>query len=210
MIKINLLAERKAAKAKAPGGGLKLEGLSGGSNLLLLGVLVVGLLVAGGWYLMTSNELKEHQERKREAEAEVARLVEIRKKADEFKRQKELLERKINLITELKKKQSVPVHILDQVSRNLPDFLWLDTMTAASNQVAIAGKATTYNAVSNFYDNLIASGQFQNVVLGRTSEIAEGVTFSLTCTYQPPAEAAAASAPAPEAPAPSPAPATKG
>ena len=40
MIKINLLAERKAAKAKAPGGGgLKLEGFSGGSNLLLLGVL---------------------------------------------------------------------------------------------------------------------------------------------------------------------------
>ena len=210
MIKINLLAERKAAKAKAPGGGLKLEGFSGGSNVLLLGVLLVGLLVAGGWYLMTSNELKAQQERKREAEAEVARLVEIRKKADEFKRQKELLERKINLITELKKKQSVPVHILDQVSRNLPDFLWLDSMTAASNQVQIAGKATTYNAVSNFYDNLIASGQFQNVVLGRTSEITEGVTFSLTCTYQPPAEAAAASAPAPEAPAPAPAPATKG
>lgn len=212
MIKVNLLAERKAAKAKAPaGGGLKLEGFSGGSNLLLVGVLIVGVLVAGGWYLMTSNELKAKQEEKRKAEAEVARLVEIRKKADAFKRQKELLERKINLITELKKKQSVPVHILDQVSRNLPDFLWLDSMTAATGQVQIAGKATTYNAVSNFYDNLIASGQFQNVVLGRTSEVAEGVVFSLTCTYQPPTEAPAAAAAAnPEEPAPASAPATKG
>jgi hypothetical protein len=97
------------------------------------------------------------------AEVELKRLEEVRKKAEAFKKQKELLERKINLITELKKKQAVPVHILDQVSRNLPEFMWLDSMTANANAINIVGKATTYNAVSNLYDNLRASGQFSDV-----------------------------------------------
>ena len=200
MIKINLLAERKAAKAKAPA-AFKLE-MGGSQNVLLAGILVIGFLVAAGWSWARSAELGRVQHQKQEAEAELKRLEDVRKKAEAFKKQKELLERKINLITELKKKQAVPVHILDQVSRNLPDFMWLDSMTASSNAVSIAGKATTYNAVSNLYDNLRASGQFTDVVLGKTNEIAEGVSFSLTCRYAPPGAAAnpetdAAAAPKP-------------
>lgn len=200
MIKINLLAERKAAKAKAPS-GFKLE-MGGSQNLLLAGIIVIGVLVAAGWSWARMSELSHVQQQKVEAEAELKRLEDVRKKAEAFKKQKELLERKINLITELKKKQAVPVHILDQVSRNLPDFMWLDSMTASSNSISIIGKATTYNAVSNLYDNLRASGQFSDVVLGKTTEIAEGVSFSLTCRYAPPGAAAPAVSDAPAAPQP--------
>ena len=184
MIKINLLAERKAAKAKAPTSTMKFE-MGGSQNLLLAGVLGIGLLVAGGWSWARISELKNVQAEKVKAQAELKRLEEVRKKAEAFKKQKELLERKINLITELKKGQSVPVHILDQVSRNLPDFMWLESMTANANSISINGKASTYNAVSNLYDNLRSSGQFTDVVLGKTAEITEGVSFSLTCHYSP-------------------------
>lgn len=191
MIKVNLLAEKKAAKAKAPS-AFKLEGVGGNQNFLLVGILMLGVLVSGGLYWARSAELQKWRERRAANEVELARLAEVRKKAEDFKRQKDLLEKKINLITELKKKQSVPVHILDQVSRNLPDFLWLDTMSAGANQINIAGKATTYNAVSNFYDNLLASGQFTDVVMGKASEVPEGVAFSLACRFAPPAAEAAA------------------
>ncbi|HJQ97351.1 MAG TPA: PilN domain-containing protein [Candidatus Polarisedimenticolaceae bacterium] len=190
MIKINLLAERKAAKAKAPS-TFKLD-MGGSQNFLLVGILLLGLVSASVWSLMRSNELKHVQAEKVEAEAELKRLEDVRKKAEAFKKQKEILERKINLITELKKKQAVPVHILDQVSRNLPDFMWLDSMTASSNAISIIGKATTYNAVSNLYDNLRASGQFSDVVMGKTNENGDHVAFSLTCKYAPPGAAAAA------------------
>jgi Tfp pilus assembly protein PilN len=201
MIKINLLAERKAAKAKAAT-SLNFE-MGGSQNILLAGIIVVGLLVASGWWWARNAELNRVQQAKITAEAELKRLEEVRKKAEAFKTQKELLERKINLITELKKKQAVPVHILDQVSRNLPEFMWLDSLTANSNAINIVGKATTYNAVSNLYDNLRASGQFSDVVLGKTTEITEGVSFSLTCRYAPPgaapvtADSGAAAAPRP-------------
>ena len=116
------------------------------------------------------------------------------KKSDELEKQKALLARKINLIMELKSKQDVPVHILDQISKNLPEFLWLSSMSANNNQISLAGRATTYNAVSNFYKNLTSSGYFDNVTLGRTFEEQAGVTFSLSASFTraaaetPPAE----------------------
>ncbi len=187
MIRINLLSERKPAKAKATGGGLQIEGTGGGQNILLAAIVLAGIGVAAGWYWFEKSELSEWRVAVDKAQQELVRLEEVRKKGETYKAQKELLEQKIQLITELKKKQSVPVHILDQISRNLPEFLWLDSMEAAQNQISISGKATTYNAVSNFYDNLTASGYFIGVDLGKTSEAPEGVSFSLTCKFQQPA-----------------------
>jgi type IV pilus assembly protein PilN len=190
MIRINLLAEKKAPKAKPASVSLGVEGPGGIQNLLLGGIVVVGILVYAGWWWAASHQIRTLEARKVEAQRELDRLADIRKKAEEFKKQKALLEKKIALISDLKKKQSVPVHILDQISKNLPDFLWLDSMTAEANRISITGKATTYTAVSNFYDNLNRSGYFSDVVLGKTAEVAEGVSFSLTCRFEPPASPA--------------------
>lgn len=195
MVKINLLADRKQVKAKATArrGG---EGPSMGQNLLLIGVLLIGVVVSGTWWWMLNNQQRSWTERHTVADAELRRLEAVRKKGDEYKAQKDLLARKIELITELKKKQAVPVHILDQVSRNLPDFLWLESMTANNNQITIAGRGTNYNAVSNFYTNLSQSGYFQEVSLGRTFEVPEGVSFSLSAKFAVPAAPASSPPPA--------------
>ena len=63
------------------------------------------------------------------------------------------------------------------------DFDLLDAMSAANNLITVSGKATSYNAVSNFYKNLSDAGYFENVTLGRTYEVPEGVQFSLTCQF---------------------------
>ena len=183
MIKINLLAEKGHTKAKSAPSSIQTEGMGSGQNLLLMGLLVVGLLISGGWWWSlkgTTAQLKNDIE---VANAELERLSEVRRRRDEYTRQKELLERKIELITNLKKQQAAPVHILDQISKNLPDFLWLESMTSTANAISVSGKATTYNAVSNFYGNLNDSGYFLDVTLGRTFEVAEGVSFSLTCRF---------------------------
>jgi Tfp pilus assembly protein PilN len=182
MIKINLLAERKPTKAK-PTAGIKMEGAGSGSNLLLIAILVAGVAAAGGWWYTLNDQVNDWQTKIAEADQELERLKEARAKGERYEAQKALLARKINLITDLKRQQVAPVRILDQISRNLPEFLWLDTMAASANNINISGKATTYNAVSNFYANLTESGLFQNVSLGRTFQVPEGVAFSLTCSF---------------------------
>jgi len=184
MIKINLLAEKgQTKKAKVSSTSIQTEGMGSGQNLLLIGLLMVGVLIAGGWWWSLKGTTAQLRNDIEVADAELERLSEVRAKRDEYTRQKELLERKIELITNLKKQQAAPVHILDQISKNLPDFLWLESMTSTANAISVSGKATTYNAVSNFYGNLNDSGHFLDVTLGRTFEVPEGVSFSLTCRF---------------------------
>ena len=184
MIKINLLTEKRQAKAKTSSStAIQTDGMGSGQNLLLIGILLVGVIVSGGWWWSLGRTTDDLRVKIAEADQELERLAEVRRKRDEYTRQKELLERKIELITNLKKQQAAPVHILDQVSKNLPEFLWLESMTSSANAISVNGKATTYNAVSNFYGNLNDSGYFNEVTLGRTFEVPEGVSFSLTCRF---------------------------
>lgn len=198
MIKINLLAERKAARGKTRGTGVQLAPSGGGFGQGLLLALVLALVVVFiGWqWFSLSSQRTKFIEDNRKADEELTRLEEVRKKGEDYKQQRTLLERKVNLITELKKNQAVPVHILDQISKNLPDFLWLDAMREQGNALTLRGKATNYNAVANFYNNLAASEWFANVTQGAVTESPEGVTFSLTCDFvkpnPPPGEAQAA------------------
>jgi len=184
MIKINLVGERKAAserrsKARRPSMDLGAQR----QNLLFAAIVGMAVLLAGGWWYLKVAETRDWKDKIEAHDRELERLAPIIAKSEQYERRKELLEQKINLITELKRRQDVPVHILDQISKNLPEFLWLDSMSANNNQISIAGRATTYNAVSNFYKNLTSSGYFDNVALGRTFEEQEGVMFSLSASF---------------------------
>jgi Tfp pilus assembly protein PilN len=156
-------------------------------KLIMVGVVVLSLLFISYRWVTLSREGTSLRKRIQTAEQEKKRLDAIIKKANYFKAQKELLNRKITLITELKKNQSGPVHLLDQVSINLPEFLWLESLVESNGSVFVRGKATTYNAVSNLYNNLTDSDYFSNVVLGPTVTIPNGVSFSVTCVFRKPA-----------------------
>ena len=186
MIKINLLAEKKQGKVRSAGGpAVKMPGAGGARNLLLVAVLVAGVMIAAVWNYRLNSVEDDWNKKHVAADAELLRLEAIRKKGEEFEARKALLARKIDLITELKKQQAVPVHILDQISWSLPDFLWLSSLTASNKGINIVGKATTYNAVTNFYNNLNESEHFSDVTLGRTAEGDQGVSFSLSCQFVP-------------------------
>jgi type IV pilus assembly protein PilN len=183
MIKINLLAGSQQAKTRA----IKTPRFEGvgtlGQNVLIAGVVILALLFIGWRWYSLETESRMLRTEIAKAQAEKERLQAIIKKGEEYKAKKELLERKIALITQLKRNQSGPVHLLDEVSKQLPDFLWLDSMTESGANVMIQGKATTYNAVSNFYNNLTGSRYFNSVVLGTITAVPVGVTFSLNCQF---------------------------
>jgi type IV pilus assembly protein PilN len=190
MIRINLLAERKAPRGAAGGpvsgaGGGMTETSSGSLQTAVLALILIGSLTTfGGAFYWVKHTVADLQDKNTKADEELARLSEIRKKMDEFTRQKDLLERKVNLITELKKNQEVPVHLLDQISKSVPDFLWLENLhQEGPNHLTLNGKATTYNAVADFYNRLAQSGWFANVTQGKVFEVPDGVSFTMTCDF---------------------------
>ncbi len=184
MIRINLIAERKAEKARKP--LIKFEsGNEALGNVVMAAVIALAVLFCGYKYVSMRSALTDLGVKIADANKERERLKEILKKGEEFKAQRELLKRKVELITQLKKNQAVPVHLLDQISRNMPEFLWLEKISERGNTISLTGKATTYNAVSNFYNNLNTSTYFTNVTLGTTQQEAQGVSFSMSCHFVP-------------------------
>jgi type IV pilus assembly protein PilN len=60
----------------------------------------------------------------------------------------------VQLIEQLRGGQSVPVQLLDHVSRSLPDMLWLTSMVQNGPELTIQGRSTTLIALSDFVGNL--------------------------------------------------------
>ena len=194
MIKVNLLVAKKPAKAKKQAAAKSGTSSNTGQNVLLSLLIIGGLALAFGWNWKIDGNIDELNVKIEEQNAELERLAAIRAKGEEYKAKKELLARKINLITDLKKKQARPVHIMDELSKQLPDYVFLDSMSALNNKLAISGRATNYQAVSRFYQNLSESGRFDGVTLGRTYEVSDGVAFSLSADFRDAGAAAPAAA----------------
>lgn len=184
MIKINLLAGAKREPVrKAP--SLKIEGFGGGQNLLLVVIIGLSLAFVGWRYYSLSAETKKLNQDLDVAREQLKKVEDDRKAIEVLKVKKEAFQKQIDIITNLKNNQQVPVKLLDEISRNLPDFLWLISMNEANNSLTFSGRATTPNAYANFYNNLDASPFFRDV--GRISYTAanDNVSFSLSAVFVP-------------------------
>ena len=182
MIKINLVAETPAAasiQAERPQFSL---GAKQGDIILLI-VLALGLLVVGTqWFLLTSkrSDLREVENQRRRERDEL--LVYI-KKVEELEARREALKNKINIINELKRHQQGPVRILDEVSRALPELVWLGSLKLVGNNVELGGSAMDENAVANYISNLDASPFFDEPVLKNLSR-GRGDTFGFSLSFK--------------------------
>ncbi len=190
MIKINLLSEGRP-KVTRPRAGPALGSLmSEPANLWLIIVLVLGLLIIAGRYFLLQSESSSKAAEITEVQKEVDELMPIIREVDQFEIRKAELEHKIEVINTLKGNQRGPVEIMDQISRALPEMLWLSRMTAKGNSITLNGQAFNTNAVANLLDNLDQVEEFAEPVLkdaasrrGRGS--AGTYNFVVTFTFDP-------------------------
>ena len=160
MIKINLLAvdrDRVKRKSKLPGGG---EKITIGCSL----ILVMAALGVGWWYWSLQNESKDLDQQIADAQRETVRLQNVIQQVQQFEGRRAQLQQRVTLIEELRKGQTGPVHLLDQVSRSLPDTMWLTELKQTASDIAIEGRCTTLTALSDFVSALETSNYFERPV----------------------------------------------
>lgn len=197
MIKVNLLATAKREPAKKVASAVSVEGMGTLQNLGIVVILVATAAFVGWkWWSMVGEQQKLDRDLA-DAQERMKKVEEDRRVADELEKKRQKVEHQIELITKLKNEQQVPVRLLDEISRSLPEFLWLTSMNETAGALTFSGRATTPTAYANFYNNLDASPYFSDV--GRISyrdEGAEGVSFSLAAKFIPnPQEKAPSAAP---------------
>jgi len=159
MIRINLLAEAKPVKKKR---GVAALGSGGRLNTVLIGG-ALGLVVLAGfihWWILSA-QIKAQEEKIRLAQVEVTRLESVLKEVKDYEAKKARVQRKVDLINQLKQNQRGPVRLMDEVSKALPDLVWLERMECRGNLINIDGKAFNPPAVANFLENLKRVPAFQ-------------------------------------------------
>jgi len=154
MIRINLLGTERKAVKKAPSFDLG-QRLTVACSLILVAT-VVGI---GWWYWTLQNESTRVDNEIALKTAEAARLQSLLAEVQKFEAQRTQLQQRVQLIEQLRSGQSVPVQLLDHVSKSLPDMLWLTDMNQEGGSVTIQGRSTTLIALSDFVANL-GNGSF--------------------------------------------------
>jgi type IV pilus assembly protein PilN len=208
MIRINLLAaERPTQKKKAAASGA--PGALGA--YLLLGLFAGGALaLCCGLWLWESAKIRDLDDKIKTQEAEKVRLQAIKKQVDELQAKEDTLKLKVKLIEDLKAAQSGPVHMLDEISKALPDFVWLTTMDQAGPSVKFGGQSNSLTSVAEFMSRLQETKWFTTIDLMSSTEDRNLVTFNLQATFKNLDAEKAAAARAAAAPAPGAAPAAAG
>lgn len=204
MIKINLVREGRAVRGAGAAPGVTAAAAAGPSNannILVVGGLILGVLVAAGWWFLQKRTLAEKQETVANKSVEAQRLDSIIKEVEEYQKRKDSLQKRIDLINNLKQSQKGPVRIMDQISKDLPDLVWLDKLSMSGGLISIEGRGLNPNAIANFVENIKSDSFFEEPDLSSmTSQSVSGTTpvynFVMTFkfTYAPKGEAAAGAA----------------
>jgi type IV pilus assembly protein PilN len=188
VIRINLLSvdrERAKRRAKFQIG----QKVTVGCSL----ILVAAALLVGWWYWSLQSESTNLDQRIADAQQETVRLQSLIQQVQQFEQRRARLQQRVTLIEQLRKGQSGPVHMLDQISRSLPEATWLVEMKQQGDDVTLDGRCTSLTALSDFVANLESSHYFQqpveivdSQVEPATTTTSELIRFSVKAKFVPP------------------------
>ena len=162
MIRINLLTvERTRTRAKKPAVTMPAaQRVTVGACIVLLGT-VLGI---GWWFwsLRTQSQTLDREIAK--AETDTRNLRSVLAQVQKFETRKGQLQQRVTLIEQLRKGQSAPARVLDQISRSIPDRLWLADLKQAGNDFTLDGFATSMTALTDFVAGIEGTKWFRKPV----------------------------------------------
>jgi type IV pilus assembly protein PilN len=163
MIRINLLAVERTTTKRTAAARVAItpaQRVTIGAGLILV-TTVIGV---GVWFWALRVQSAQLDEDIAKAETQTKQLRSVLAQVQKFETRKAQLQQRVTLIEQLRKGQSGPVHLLDELSKGVPDRLWLITMTQKATEFTIEGQTTSLTSLSDFVSNLEASDWFKRPV----------------------------------------------
>ena len=155
MIRINLLPIRE----------LKKQAVLRQQLDIFCAATVVMLVGVGLVWMIDKRTLGQFEAEKAGWRIELARLKPIVDEVSALEQRETFLRTRIETIQRLRSNQRGPVHVLDELSRNLPEQTWLETIDEVGGVYKVAGYALTNFAVADLLRNLQRSSEFAGVDL---------------------------------------------
>ena len=154
-------------------------------HMAFAGILLLAMAYIGFDFYRLNAEQTRLTNEKASLEQEKERLKDIFKKKDDLQKRRELLDRKIAVIKELKAKQLGPVKLLDELSKDLPEYVWFQSVseTNVKDTFSIEGFALNANKVADFVENLQKSERFVVTEGPHYNNLSGQVAFRLTTVF---------------------------
>jgi type IV pilus assembly protein PilN len=190
MIRINMLAVDRDRGRKKAGRVDAATRLTLACLLILIGTAAA----LGAWTWSLHRRAAALDAQIAAAQVEARRLHSVIQQVQTFEQQRAELQQRVALIEDLRKGQGAAVHLLDEVSRSLPDLLWLTEMKQHDDVVTIDGQCTSLTALSDLVARLEASPYFKKPVelVGSQTQTAsagqsdELIKFTIKAQFAPP------------------------
>jgi type IV pilus assembly protein PilN len=181
MIRINLLPVRAAQKRA------RLQGQLAVMVLALISVIVICAMVYTSMAVRIASQKKEVAR----IEKKINDLKKVIGEVATIKQLQKEYQAKLDVLEDLKQRKSGPVHLLDEMSRVLPEKLWLEDFRESGGSISIKGIGLNEATVARFMKELEVSPYYEGVELKVTEQKAEksGLKlqkFDLTCKVQRP------------------------
>ena len=176
MIKINLVREGRAVRGAgaAPAAAAVAAagpGASNINNIVIVALLLLGVLAALGYWFLQKRALDERKDIVQQRTVEAKKLEAIIKEVEDYQKRKDSLQQRIDLINQLKQNQKGPVRIMDQISKDLPDLVWLDRMDITGGRITLSGRGLNPNAIALFVENVKNDPYFEEPQLGTMAQV---------------------------------------
>ena len=155
MIRINLLPVRTSRKQESAQRYLLLFGIG------LVAVVLLSLVRVNA----KRGELTEWQTKNTTLQRDIEDLQRIVTEVDVFLERKQELERKLEVIDQLRANKTGPVHMLDEIATRIPTKLWLASLSEQGGRLNLQGSAVNNEIIATFMSRLEESGYFTDVFL---------------------------------------------
>lgn len=182
MIRINLLGHETAKPKRRAIPALSMGGSENAPFILVVVAAVV--LVAAAWWWQ-DRSMRDLRATHQQVTAENEQLAETALRVVELEDRRASVNQRLGIIVDLKKNQSGPVLLLDQISRELSNSVWLTDLTLSAGNVSIIGEGLSELAITDFAQNLRLSPLFADTLLDYTQDTENSVQFQLSTRFVP-------------------------
>lgn len=173
--------------------------------------VVLGLAIAGAWYVVLMQLTAAQQARNDFLKTEITRLEAQIKDIATLRAEIEALKARQKSVEDLQTDRNTPVHLLDELVKQTPEGVYLTSIKQNGNVVLVSGMAQTNERVSEFLRNTLYNSPWlerPELVEIKTATAAPGTAgatgrdqrrlneFSMRLSLKRPQAPAAASAPA--------------
>ncbi len=165
MIRVNLIPEdqrKKVREVKLKRPTLKIPKFD-----MILAFIILGAVVAGCFivYLGQQKVLRDLDKNIASAQQELRELEKERKMVEDLEKRQRELKEWIALVQDLNKGRSLHFHVMDQINKVRPEYMWIVLFEENNQRFKLNGRTFSNYMISNFMDELNSSPYFSDVKL---------------------------------------------